>query len=421
MKNTWCQLLRRLAAGCAISGATAWSSAMCYAAQLAYDDATDPVYADGWQGRTTNNDTGAVETTGDNGGFGFEPWDFDNDWLFNPPPAGGEFTIDSSNPFNNVGTAWRMALADNMDIIRAGRGFAPLQVGQTFRAIVDNPNDRLTFRGYFIRFNSRNGEAGGGNICYQYSDWTTACSAANPNEEGERFPIGATPEPKLNVRRFEGFDIENTGKWGVADGDAAPDDFNFTTLYDTDDPMAVPPQVGTDSGLQIDLEITAVDTYKLTMTPLDNPGAAYMQTGLLSTPGEPIDWIEFTFFNTMTDPAPAPGFPSTDFFIKSLEIIGPAPPGVPGDYNNNGTVDAADYVLWRKHLGTAFQLPNEVPGTTPGMVTVDDYNAWRTRFGSTSGAGTGSGLTGGTVPEPGTFVYIIAGAMGLAVAASRKM
>ena len=53
---------------------------------------------------------------------------------------------------------------------------------------------------------------------------------------------------------------------------------------------------------------------------------------------------------------------------------------LPGDYNNNGTVDAADYVLWRK----GGPLQNEVD--TPGVVNAADYTAWRARFGN-SGSG----------------------------------
>ena len=45
--------------------------------------------------------------------------------------------------------------------------------------------------------------------------------------------------------------------------------------------------------------------------------------------------------------------PTYDLFV---------PAGVPGDYNNNGKVDAADYVLWRN----GGPLQNEV--TTPGTV-----------------------------------------------------
>jgi hypothetical protein len=77
---------------------------------------------------------------------------------------------------------------------------------------------------------------------------------------------------------------------------------------------------------------------------------------------------------------------------------------VPGDYSRNGTVDAADYVVWRDRLGTNVQLFNEVAGVTPGMVTAEDYTAWKERFGKTSGAG--SGIVGASVPEPGTLAYM---------------
>ena len=89
-----------------------------------------------------------------------------------------------------------------------------------------------------------------------------------------------------------------------------------------------------------------------------------------------------------------------DFTISNLSYTGgTAIAGVPGDYNNNGTVDAADYVAWRKG-GT---LANEVD--TPGTVNAADYTEWRARFGNTSGSG--SGLDAGAVPEPTTAVLAL--------------
>jgi hypothetical protein len=61
----------------------------------------------------------------------------------------------------------------------------------------------------------------------------------------------------------------------------------------------------------------------------------------------------------------------------------------PADYNGNSVVDAADYVVWRKHLDSAFQLANEVEGVTPGMVTTEDYNEWKARFGDSQNLGRG--------------------------------
>ena len=45
--------------------------------------------------------------------------------------------------------------------------------------------------------------------------------------------------------------------------------------------------------------------------------------------------------------------------------------GLPGDYNNNGTVDGADYVLWRKGGPLANQVDD------PNTINEADYTAWR--------------------------------------------
>jgi hypothetical protein len=42
-----------------------------------------------------------------------------------------------------------------------------------------------------------------------------------------------------------------------------------------------------------------------------------------------------------------------------LDATSFAAPGVAGDYNSNGRVDAADYVLWRNNNNTVTTLPND--------------------------------------------------------------
>ena len=69
-------------------------------------------------------------------------------------------------------------------------------------------------------------------------------------------------------------------------------------------------------------------------------------------------------------------------------------PFLAGDYNGNGTVDAADYVMWRKNLGSNTSLLND---DTPG-VSQDDYTRWRTHFGQTSNGI--SSILESAVPEP---------------------
>jgi hypothetical protein len=416
MKNTWRHYFRRIAAACAVSSTMAWSSAVCYAVQLAYDVADDPIYADGWQ-------------EGDDGGSGsFGPWRFNG--TYTAVTGGGavqnpadQLAIDdglgtetqTSNPLNNIGRAWTIHNPKGSasgpsngpvgtDIARAGRSFAPLQPGQTLSVIFDNPTERVFFRGYAMKLN-----AGGGNTC-----------AATP----------FCPAGPLLKYKFERFEYANAGVWWDSNAD-------FDGVDDEGEPPGLPElrDVHTDAGVRIDFMLTSESTYTTTATPLDNPSAALMVSGSLDnlTAG-PIDWIQFEFYNTDSDVYPGlrctpdgagtacdfgigEEIRPTDFYIRSLEITGPAPAGVPGDYNNNGTVDAADYVVWRK----GGPLQNEVPGVTPGATTAEDYTAWRARFGTHThtGAGAGSALVSGAVPEPATFIYIAAGATGLALGLGR--
>ena len=103
---------------------------------------------------------------------------------------------------------------------------------------------------------------------------------------------------------------------------------------------------------------------------------------------------------------------------SQVTLLGP-PMGVPGDYNGNGVVDGADYVVYRDHLGTGFQLLNEVSGTTPGTVTSEDYTAWRARFGNTSGAGSGISGSSAAVPEP-AGILLIGIALALTIGGARR-
>ncbi len=75
---------------------------------------------------------------------------------------------------------------------------------------------------------------------------------------------------------------------------------------------------------------------------------------------------------------------------------------ISGDYNLNGKLDAADYVIWRKNLGSLSSLRND---NTPG-VGPDDYTRWRSNFGSPAGSGS---VASTAVPEASCLALIVIG------------
>ena len=82
-----------------------------------------------------------------------------------------------------------------------------------------------------------------------------------------------------------------------------------------------------------------------------------------------------TFFDTF-------GGQGDAVFRAYFNQVGPL-----GDYNGNGVVDGADYVVWRKY--------NTLPL---------DFNIWRANFGTTNDGGASAGLAGtSTVAEPSTL------------------
>ncbi|MEX0611537.1 MAG: glycosyl hydrolase family 18 protein [Pirellulales bacterium] len=94
------------------------------------------------------------------------------------------------------------------------------------------------------------------------------------------------------------------------------------------------------------------------------------------------------------------------------------PSAAMGDFNNDGMVDAADYLVWRSTMGQSGILL-AADGNGNGEIDDGDYDVWRAHFGeSVAGSGSGSATSGqNAVPEPKSLLLLGAGAMLLAVAA----
>lgn len=136
-------------------------------------------------------------------------------------------------------------------------------------------------------------------------------------------------------------DVDNSGTGGVAGyvEEANPTQFALTEL--------IP---------DIETEVRALEL---------SPGESYLLGDLFNTGGTRDLVLEFVIEND----------------------------SLTGDYNGDGSVNIADYVVWRDNLGSTTVLPND---STPGTVTTADYNAWKANFGS-SGSGNEYEILNGVV------------------------
>jgi hypothetical protein len=73
-------------------------------------------------------------------------------------------------------------------------------------------------------------------------------------------------------------------------------------------------------------------------------------------------------------------------------VLSVAAPAVPGDFNLDGMVDAADYVTWRATDGSP-----------------EGYNAWRAHFGQSAGSSGSGAPANSAVPEPPALALLTLG------------
>lgn len=140
---------------------------------------------------------------------------------------------------------------------------------------------------------------------------------------------------------------------------------------------------------------------------------------LLANAPNPAEVAALDFMHTVTLPpiflGDESGNPIPELADYDLHIVGEdgyeypvtlsatADPLV-GDYNHNGTVDAADYVVWRDSLGQS-GMGLAADGDDSEMIDAADYEIWKQHFGeSASGGGSAA-----PVPEPTAAVALVLG------------
>src|SRR5690606_16492470 len=85
-------------------------------------------------------------------------------------------------------------------------------------------------------------------------------------------------------------------------------------------------------------------------------------------------------------------------------------PSVPGDFNNDGIVDAADYVVWRRNLNGETPLLNDNSLGAP--IGLNHYMLWRSNFGQPLDVAT---FQRASVPEPSYAELVLLALIGIVI------
>jgi hypothetical protein len=187
--------------------------------------------------------------------------------------------------------------------------------------------------------------------------------------------------------------------------------------------------------LRADFTVPASANYREAFFRLQvNGGAATIDgSDMILTPGATVTgawkYADEGVFDTLQFVSPITSF-SLQLGVRGPDLGSPVPPtsmttvdnirwftaANPGDFNNDGEVDAADYTVWRDHDGSSTALPNDnMLGTPIGNA---HYQLWRDHFGS--GMGAGGGLGAMSVPEPPSFLLMLTCTIMLSLCLTRR-
>ena len=172
------------------------------------------------------------------------------------------------------------------------------------------------------------------------------------------------------------------------DDDSDTDFFSFSLSTRLDISLQLSPrgttyQVGPEGGPQSPLNTLALNN--LTLALLSSNGTSILDSANSNAAGagetiarELLPGTYYARVKGLTD----------NIQLYQLGIFGSAPI-LPGDFNVDGSVNSADYTVWRNGLGSTY--------------TFDDYEIWKSHFGESSGSGAAAAndfVQNVAVPEP---------------------
>jgi hypothetical protein len=314
------------------------------AAVVAADTAANPTYGSeaggAWKGlnpTANENPPGA-----DDGGVGFEPWNFRGGFHYPAQSPYGRLNhfIDGvdfpSSSFNQLG-APSFGLTNANERLggataKATRAFTvPLAVGDTVEFRFDNPLlqafDSREPSGIIMRLNS-----GGG-------------------------PVGTNVVERFGL--FAASDFSNK-EWAVADA-TGTNSLGVNTAQ-------------TAAGAIFRFMLGTGGAYSFELLPLGGGPAFATQDGLLGQQG-PIDALEIVLYGQGSGNGASIATGERELFFNNLSVSNSIP-GLTGDYNSDGRVTGSDFLLWQQTLGSTTNLAAD--GSGNGVVDANDLAIWRT-------------------------------------------
>jgi hypothetical protein len=345
-------------------------AASAYAALAASDAANNPAYSaeagGAWKGL---NPTANENLPGaDDGGFGFEPWNFRGGQHAAAQSPYGRLNhfIDgvdfAPSAFNQLGAPSFGLTNDNLHLAgataRATRTFsAPLSVGDSVQFNFDNPLvqplDGNEPAGIIMRLNS-----GGG-------------------------PVGMGVSERFGIFASAGF---NNEQWATADM------AGITDLGVSTDATA--------NGSKFRFTLNTAETYTFELLPIAGGPALTTRTGSLAGAGA-VDSIEIVLYGNGSGSGGQPTG-MRELFFNDLSVLTTAAV-VTGDYDSDGDADGADFLVWQRTLGSTTVL--DADGSGNGIIDAADLDKWKEAFAANPSMSVGDLVA---IPEPRTLVYAYA-------------